>query len=234
MSLTIDLETDALRANIAALSAMTRKTARESVRAAAVMILQSGAKTVPEALVRKRKIVRACRRYRRGVEELAIDARPSAPGDKTLYLIARPRNRRPIGKSAGRKWWSFETLQKAKEHTTITFRGVVKAGFWSQYPALGKAIPAGYAKKSFLADLPGLKDTELHLDDLVPEVTISNRSTAIGFEKSDIWKRSILSSVNNRIAGMAKSNEKRLAAFRSAGGVAFDEHAQAYNPIMED
>lgn len=234
MSLSIELESEAFYLNMGALQAMTRKTARESVRAASVMILQSGAKTVPQAEISKRKIVRAVRRYRRGAEELAIDARPEAPGDKALFLIARPRNRRPIGKSAGRKWWTFETLRAAKDHTKVTYRGVVKAGFWSQYPALGKAVPAGYAKKSFLADVPGLKQTDLRLDDLVPEITVTNRSTAIGFERSDFWKKSILSSVNNRIAGMAKSSEKRLAAFRSAGGVAFDEHAQAYNPLLED
>ena len=231
MSLFIEIESDALRANIAALQAMTRRTARESVRAASVMILQSGAKTVPQAGISKRKVVRAVRRYRRGVEELAIDARPEAPGDRALYLIARPRNRRPIGKSAGRKWWTFETLRAAQDHTAITFRGVVKAGFWSQYPAIGKAIPATYAKKSFLADVPGLKQTDTHLDDLVPEVTISNRSTAIGFDKATHWKTEIMSKVTNRIAGIMKANEQKLAAFRKAGGVTWNAEAGIYEGV---
>lgn len=234
MTISMDVETDALRANVAALSAMTRKTAQQSVRDASIMILQAGTKVVPQAKIAKRKIVRAVRRYRRGVEELAIDARPEAPGDKALYLIARPRNRKPIGKSGGRKFWTFETMAAARDHQAVTFRGVAKAGFWAQYPALGRAIPGKYTRQGFLADVPGLKETQTLLQDMVPSITVTNKSTAIGFERSDYWKRSILSSVNNRISGTAKANEKRLAAFRQAGGVAWDSRANEYMPLTEE
>lgn len=231
LKISMDVELEALRENMIALGAMTRKTARQCVQDVSVMLLQagSGKNGVPESKQKKREIQRFVRRYRHGVEELVQDARPEAPGDKLLFLIRRPRNRRPIAKSGDRRFWVFETMAAAKAHQAITYRGVAKAGFWSQYPALGKPVPAKYAKKGFLASVPGLSETAVMLESPVPEITVSNRSTAIGFEKSDFWKKGIISSVNNRISGMAKRNEKRLAAFRQAGGVSWNEEKQEYD-----
>jgi len=236
MKLNLEVETEALRENMVAFSAMTRKTARQSVKEISIMLLQAGYSKkygVLQAKVSRRKIVRAVRRYRHGVEELAIDARPEAPGDKALYLIARPRNRRPIGKSAGRKWWTFESMEAARAHQPVTYRGVVRAGFWAQLPALGKAVPASLSKKSFLAAVPGLKYTQVDLDADVPSITITNQSVAIGFEKSDYWKKQIMMGVTNRIAGMARANEERLAAFKAAGGVRFNESSGTYEPLED-
>lgn len=236
MHIDMSVDTDALRRNVAALSAMTRRAARESVREASVMVVQTGGKSgkeaiIPQAAKANREIVRAVRRYRHGIEELAIDARPEAPGDKALYLIARPKGRRPIGKSGGRKWWTFEREDEARAHRRITFRGVARAGFWAQLPALGRPIPAGRASVAYLADVPGLTETAVRLDSDVPAVTVTNKSTAIGLEKAPHWQKAILMRVNNRIAGMAKSNADRLAAFRRAGGVAWSEPDQAYTEI---
>ena len=231
MKLKIEVETAALQANLHALIAMTGKTSQQCVKETAIMLLQSGSNIVPEAKQKKRDILRVVRRYRRGVEEIVKGARPSAPGDKLLFLIPRPRNRRAIAKSGDRRFWVFESLERAKEHQSITFRGVAKAGFWSQYPALGRSIPAKYAKQDFLASVPGLKMTQAELDTFHPSVTISNRSTAIGFDKATHWKTEIMSKVTNRIAGMAKPNEQRLAAFRKAGGVTWDAQAGIYEGV---
>lgn len=230
MNITLECEIDALNRNIAALSAMTGKTARESVRAASVMILQSGANMAPQAKKANRDILRAVRRYRRNVEELAINARPEAPGDKALFLIRRPRHRKPISRSGDRKFWVFETMAAARDHRAITFRGIGKAGFWSQFPALGKEIPKGYLKTAFLADVPGIRSTTVKLDEFVPTITVTNSVRGISDYVRD-FEHAILLKVNNRIAGMAKANEKKLAAFRRAGGVAWNDSAQAYEEL---
>ena len=232
IKLNMDTEIDALRANVTALQAMTRKTAQQSVREASIMILQAGANLTPQAKKARRDVIRAVRRYRRGVEELARNARPEAPGDKALFLIARPPNRRPISKSGDRRFWVFETASAARDHTPITFRGVGKAGWWSQLPALGKPVPGKYASYRFMADLPGLKETDVKLEELVPLVNLVNKASSIQRRAASL-RTLILSRVNNRIAGMARSNERRLAAFRQAGGMVWDDASREYTPMEE-
>ena len=119
--LKIECETSALLNNMAALSAMTGKTAHDSVVEVSTWILQSGANLAEQA-PRLRKIEPAVRRYRHGVEELVLGGAVEAPGDKMLYLIRRPRNRRPLSKSGDRRNWVFETMRAAKAHQRITYR----------------------------------------------------------------------------------------------------------------
>ena len=232
IKLNMEIETDALRANVTALQAMTKKTAQQCVRETAVMVLQTGANLTPQAKKAKRDVIKAVRRYRHGVEELARGARPEAPGDIALFLIARPPNRRPISTSGDRRFWVFETASAAREHTPITFRGVGKAGFWSQLLSLGKPVPGKYASSAFMADLPGLKESNVKLEELVPVVTLVNRASSIQ-RRADSLRTLILSKVNGRIAGMAKANERRLAAFRQAGGVVWDDASREYTPMEE-
>ena len=232
IKLNMDTEIDALRANVTALQAMTKKTAQQCVKETSVMILQAGANLTPQAKKARREVIRAVRRYRHGVEELVRGAQPEAPGDKAMFLIARPPNRRPISKSGDRRFWVFETASAAREHTDITFRGVGKAGWWSQLPALGKPVPGKYSKSAFMADLPGLKDSTVKLEELTPIVTLVNRASSIQ-RRADSLRTLIVSKVNNRISGMARSNERRLAAFRSAGGVVWDDASREYTPMEE-
>ena len=230
IKLNMETEIDALRANVTALQAMTKKTAQQCVRETSVMVLQTGANLTPQAKRARREVIRAVRRYRHGVEELARGARPEAPGDKALFLIARPRGRKPIAKSGDRRFWTFETAAAAKDHTEITFRGVGKAGWWSQLPSLGKPVPGKYAKVAYMADLPGLKSSSVKLEELIPVVTLVNKASSIQ-RRADSIRTLILSKVTGRIAGMAKANERRLAAFRQAGGVVWDEASREYTPM---
>ena len=62
---------------------------------------KKGSAVIPIA-PRNRDIIQAVRRYRHGLEEIAQNAVPEAPGDKALWFIPRPSRRRPIGKSGGR------------------------------------------------------------------------------------------------------------------------------------
>ena len=227
MKYNVNTETAAFERNITALAAMTKRTAAQSVRDGAVMVLQAGANIMPQHPKKNRDVVRFVRRYRHGVEELVQDARIEAPGDKYLWMIRRPRNRRPIARSGDRKWWVFETKEAAQQHRAVNFQGVAKAGFWSQLPALGKAIPAKYARFEHLMSVAGLKQTTGKLDGMMPSVTLVNQSTAIGSFASAM-KGKILERVNNRIAGMTKQSAEHLARFREAGGVAWNEGAQAY------
>ena len=227
MKYNINTETAAFERNVTALAAMTKRTAARSVRDAAVMVLQAGANIMPQYPKKNRDVVRFVRRYRRGVEELVQDARIEAPGDKYLWMIRRPRNRRPIARSGDRKWWVFESKEAAQQHRAVNFRGIAKAGFWAQLPALGKAIPAKYARFEHLLSVPGLKSTTGRLDGATPSVTLVNRSTAIGSFASAM-KGKILERVNNRIAGMTKQSAEHLARFREAGGVAWNQETQAY------
>lgn len=233
IKLKLDVELAALQVNLAAYHAMTRKTARETVRDVSSMVLQTGANEIPaagdamlggsksarSARRGKRDIVACVRRYRHGVEELVQGARPEAPGDKALWLIKRPDRRRPISRSGDRRWWSFESLEAAKQHQSITYRGVGKSGFWAQFPSIGRKIPGKYLKYSPLASVPGLKATSVRLDDPMPTITVSNRSVAIG-TLADAKTPYILSKVTARIAGMALASKKRcFEAFKQAGGV---------------
>ena len=227
MKYNVNTETEAFERNITALAAMTKRTAAQSVRDAAVMVLQAGANIMPQHPKKNRDVIRFVRRYRHGVEELVQDARIEAPGDKYLWMIRRPRNRRPIARSGDRKWWVFETKEAAQQHRAVNFQGVAKAGFWAQLPALGKAIPAKYARFEHLLSVPGLKSTTGRLDGAAPSVTLVNRSTAIGSFASDM-KGKILERVNNRIAGMTKQSAEHLARFREAGGVAWNQETQTY------
>ena len=230
----VDIELEAFNRNVTALAAMMKRTAAQSVRDSAVMILQTGANVFPQypekkrPKTNKREVVRVVRRYRHGIEELAQNASIEAPGDKYLWLIARPRNRRSISRGGDRRWWVFETKEAAMEHRTVNFQGVAKAGFWSQLPALGKPIPGKYARFEHLLSVPGLKSTTGSLQASAPSVTLVNRSTAIGSSYAQSKKQLILSTVNNRIAGMTKQSAEHLARFREAGGVAWNEGAQAY------
>lgn len=227
MKYNVNTETAAFERNITALAAMTKRTAAQSVRDGAVMVLQAGANIMPQHPKKNRDVVRFVRRYRHGVEELVRDGRIEAPGDKYLWMIRRPRNRHAISRSGERRWWVFETKEAAMEHRAINFQGVAKAGFWSQLPALGKAIPAKYARFEHLLSVPGLKSTTGKLDGMTPSVTLVNRSTAIGSFASAM-KGKILERVNNRIAGITKRGEQYLARFREAGGVAWNQETQAY------
>jgi len=234
VKLKMDVELDALNRNVAALAAMTKKTASAAVRDTAVMVLQAGANLTPAAgdlmksrgaaMARrgKRDIISVVRRYRHGIEELVQGARPEAPGDKQLWMIPRPSRRRPISKSGDRRFWVFETAAAAREHQPITFRGIGKAGFWAQLPALGKPIPGKYAKTGYLADVPGIKETTGDLNRMIPVVTVRNRSVSIQ-RRAESLTTLILSKANNRIAGMARSSEQRLAAFKAAGGVVWQQ-----------
>jgi hypothetical protein len=232
MALSLSVESEAFRRNIAALQAMTRKSAHATVRDASIMVLQSAAKMTPQTKRAKRTITKAVRRFRHGVEELVIGGRPTAPGDKPLFLIDRPRYRRPISKSGDRRVWVFETMQAARDHQAITFRGIGKAGFWSQFPALGKPIPKGYQKVEFLASVPGIASNSVRLDAMTPTVRLTNSVRGID-RYLDAFEPRILSAVTNRIAGMAKANEKKLERFRDAGGVSFDKETNSYSG-MED
>ena len=149
------------------------------------------------------------------------DAKPEAPGDKALWLIPRPSRRPPIGKTGGRKFWTFEHAREAREHAKITYRGVGRAGFWAQYPALGEPIPRNVGSRAFLANIPGLTLTVNRLEDAAPTVTVTNRSVAVQ-RLADAKTPYILSRVTNRIAGIAKANKKKyLSGFRAAGGVVY-------------
>ena len=227
MKYNVNTETEAFERNITALAAMTKRTAAQSVRDGAVMVLQAGANIMPQHPKKNRDVLRFVRRYRHGVEELIRDGRVEAPGDKLLWMIRRPRNRRPISRSGDRRWWVFETKEAAMEHRAINFQGVAKAGFWSQLPALGKPIPGKYARFEHLLSVPGLKQTTGELDSMTPSVTLVNKSTAIGSFASAM-KGKILERVNNRIAGMTKQSAEHLARFREAGGVAWNQETQAY------
>lgn len=237
VKLKMDVELAAFRANIQGYQAMTHKTAAETVRDVSIMVIQTGAREIPAAgdamlggskTARaakrgQRDIIAAVRRYRHGVEEIVQGARPEAPGDKALWFIPRPDRRRPIGKTGGRRFWTFENFEAARAHQAITFRGVGKAGFWSQLPALGKKVPNMYAKSSFLADVPGLKVTDVKLADPRPAITVTNRSVAVQ-RLADAKTPYILSKVTARIAGMAKANKKRyLNSFKKAGGVVWTQ-----------
>ena len=230
IKLDIEAETSALLLNIAALQAMTRKSAQETVRTVSVWILQAGAAKTKQSPA-NRKIKKVVRRFRHGLEELVEGARVEAPGDQMLWMIRRPRHRRGISKTGGRSWWVFETAAAAREHKKITYQGIGKAGFWAQLPALGKPIPKGFSKKSFLATTPGICSTEVQLDAPAPAITVTNsvRDIARQLEDGGGLEAYILSSVNNRIAGYAKSNEKKLQAFRQAGGVAWDDETHEYD-----
>lgn len=230
IKLNIDCETSALNNNIAALMAMTRKTAHDTVVEVSAWILQSGANLADQA-PKNRKIEPAVRRFRHGMEELVMGGRPEAPGDKMLYLIRRPRYRRPISRSGDRRNWVFETRAAAKAHQPITFRGIGKAGFWSQLPRIGKAVPNKYSGQSYLADVPGISSTIVQLQDMIPQITTTNSVRDIARRMDGGLAAYILSKVNNRISGMARSSEKRLAAFRRAGGVAWNEAEQEYEEL---
>ena len=226
VKLNLDVEMSAFRKNLTAYQVMTGKTAEETVRDVSLMVLQTGAqsskaKAVIPIAPAKRDILQYCRRYRHGIEELVQDARPEAPGDRALYLIPRPRRRRPIGKSGGRKFWAFETKREAQAHARITYRGVGRAGFWAQFPALGETIPKNVGKMAFLATVPGLTLTVNRLEDPVPTVTVTNRSVAVQ-RLADAKTPYIISRVTNRIAGIAKANKKKyLSGFKAAGGVVY-------------
>lgn len=222
VKLKMDVELDALNRNVAALAAMTKKTASAAVRDTAVMVLQAGANLTPQAKTARRPVLKTVRRYRHGIEELVQGARPEAPGDKALWMIPRPSRRRPISKSGDRRFWVFETAEAAREHQPITFRGIGKAGFWAQLPALGKPVPGKYAKTGYLADVPGIKETTADLNRMIPVVAVRNRSVSIQ-RRAESLTTLIISKVNNRIAGMARSSEQRLAAFKAAGGVAWQQ-----------
>lgn len=227
VKLKLDIEMSAFQKNLTAYQVMTGKTAAETVRDVSLMVLQTGAQSKKSAAIipiapANRDVISAVRRYRHGVEELVQDARPEAPGDKALYLIPRPSRRRPIGKSGGRKFWAFETMREARAHRGITYRGVGRAGFWAQFPALGGEIPRTVpAKQQFLASVPGLTLTVNRLEDQVPTVTVTNRSVAVQ-RLADAKTPYILSKVTNRIAGIAKANKKKyLSGFKAAGGVVY-------------
>jgi hypothetical protein len=225
--LKMTVELDAFRRNIAAYQVMTGKTAAETVRDVSLMVLQTGANSTKSGAIipiapAKRDVLQYVRRYRHGVEELVQGARPEAPGDKPLWLIPRPSRRRPIGKTGGHKFWTFESAREAREHASITYRGVGRAGFWAQYPALGENVPKKVpAKQLHLAGIPGLTLTVSRLDDPEPTVTVSNRSVAVQ-RLADAKTPYILSRVTNRIAGIAKANKKLyLSGFKAAGGVVY-------------
>lgn len=227
VKLKLDVEMSAFRKNLTAYQVMTGKTAAETVRDVSLMVLQTGAQSSKARAVipiapANRDILRCCRRYRHGMEELVQDASPEAPGDRALYLIPRPRRRKPIGTSGGRKFWSFETMREARAHRAITYRGVGRAGFWAQFPALGERIPANVpGRQQHLASVPGLTLTVNRLEDQVPTVTVTNRSVAVQ-RLADEKTPYILSRVTNRIAGIAKANKKKyLSSFKAAGGVAY-------------
>ena len=227
VKLKLDVELDAFQRNMTAYQVMTRKTSAETVRDISVMVLQAGANSkkgqeiIPIA-PSSRKVIQAVRRYRHGIEELVQGARPEAPGDKALWMIPRPARRRPIGKSGGRKFWTFERKAEATKHKRITYRGVGRAGFWAQYPSLGVSAPKSIpAKQAFLAGIPGLKLTVVKLDDPMPTITVVNKSVAVQ-RLAEAKTPYILSRVTNRIAGMAQANKRKyLAGFRAAGGVAY-------------
>lgn len=227
IKLKLDVELDAFRRNMTAYQVMTGKTASETVRDISIMVLQTGANAkkgseiIPIAPA-NRDVLQMVRRYRHGQEELVQNATPEAPGDKALFLIPRPDRRRPIGKTGGRKFWTFENAREAREHRRITYRGVGRAGFWSQFPALGVPVPKTVpAKQAFLENVPGIKSTVVRLDDPMPTITVTNSSVAVQ-RLADAKTPYILSKVTNRIAGIAKANKKKyLAGFRAAGGVAY-------------
>ena len=227
VKLKLDVELAAFRKNVTAYQVMTRKTSAETVRDISVMVLQAGSNPkkgsaiIPVAPA-KRDVILAVRRYRHGVEEVVQDAVPEAPGDRALWFIPRPARRRPIGKSGGRKFWTFENARAAREHAKITYRGVGRAGFWAQFPAVGGEIPANIpGKQRFLAGVPGLCVTVNRLGDAAPSITVTNRSVAIQ-RLADAKTPYIISRVTNRIAGIAKANKsKYLSAFRAAGGVVY-------------
>jgi hypothetical protein len=226
MKKNIRVETQMLERNVTALSAALKKNAAEVVRDVAVMVLQSGANVIPQTKKANRDVVKMVRRYRHGVEELVRGGRVEAPGDRMLYLIARPPHRKPISRSGDRRWWTFESEEAAREHRAITFRGVAKAGFWSQFPALGRPVPGKYSSTAFLADLPGLSSTTGSLNSSTPVINLVNRSKAI---RDKNWKKGlILSKVNNRIAGMVRGRADRLARFRAAGGLAWTMQESDY------
>ena len=243
MDIRMEVELDALNRNVAALSAMTKKTARDTVRTISVWCLQTGARETPQVgyraktragrpLTTKREIIDAVRRYRNGVEELAIGEKPSAPGDKALYLIKRPPFRRSVGKSGGRAWWTFETKEEARAHQRITYRGIGKAGFWLQYPALGEPVPKSYAKQMYLASVPGITMTVVNLDVAAPAISVTNSVRGIAnYLGGTRLDRLIVSRVNNRVAGFAKTQAKRLAAFKRAGGVVWNQETETYEDI---
>lgn len=236
------VEIAAFLKNMNALSVMTGKTARQCVLDASVMVVQTGASlqrgsdVIPIA-PKKRDVLQMVRRYRHGQEELVKGAKPEAPGDKALWMIRRPSRRRPIAKSGDRRWWTFESAREAREHQPITYRGVGRAGFWAQLPALGRPIPKGVGKMAFLADIPGLKSTSVRLDDPMPAITVTNASVAVQ-RLAEAKTPYILSKVNNRIAGMAKANKKRLLQFREAGGVVWRQtgsvDSQGFGEYTED
>ena len=227
IKLKLDVELAAFEANVRAYQAMTRKTAAETVRDISVMVLQTGANPKKSQAVipiapANRDVLQMVRRYRHGVEELVPNARPEAPGDKALWLIKRPARRRPIAKSGDRRWWTFESAAEAKRHKKITYRGVGRAGFWAQFPALGVSMPDNIpAKQAFLAGIPGLTLTVVRLEDEKPSITVSNRSVAV--QRLAAAKTPyILSKVTNRIAGMARANKREyFGAFKQAGGVKY-------------
>jgi len=243
IDLKLEVELDALNRNVAALAAMTKKTAAETVKTITVWALQTGAKETPQVgeraktrdgrkITTKREILRAVRRYRRNVEELAVGEKPSAPGDKALFLIQRPRNRRPIGKTGGRKFWSFESLAEAKAHQEITYRGIGKAGFWSQFPALGLPVPKGYAKQMHLMNVPGIAMTVVNLSAEAPAISVSNTVRGIsGYLGGARLDNLIVSRINNRIGGYAKTQARKLATFKRAGGVVWDRESETYQDI---
>ena len=239
----MEVELDALNRNTRALAAMTRKSAAETVKTISVWALQTGAKETPQVgsraktragrrITTKREIVQAVRRYRHGVEELAVGEKPHAPGDKALFLIRRPRNRRPIGNTGGRSWWTFESLSAAKAHQQITYRGIGKAGFWSQFPALGVPVPKTYAKQLYLANTPGISMTVVNLDAAAPAISVSNTvrgiSSYLGGARLD---NLIVSRINNRIGAFARTQARRLADFKRAGGVVWNQESGAYQDI---
>lgn len=236
IKLKLDVELAAFQVNMAAYQKMTRKTSSETVRDVANMVLQTGAKEIPAAgdamlgsskAARaakrgKRDVIQAVRRYRHGIEELVQGARPEAPGDKSLWLIPRPERRRPIGKTGGRRYWTFENAAAARAHATITYRGVGKAGFWSQFPSIGRKIPNTYLKHAALASVPGLKVTTVRLDDPMPFITVTNRSVAVQ-RLAEAKTPYILSKVTNRIAGIARANKRKYLAFKQAGGLVWTQ-----------
>ena len=226
MKLNLNVEMEAFRKNVTAYQVMTQKTAAETVRDVSLMVLQTGANSKKATAIipiapTKRDVLQYVRRYRHGVEELVQGVKPEAPGDKALWLIPRPARRRSIGKTGGRKFWTFENAKDAREHAKITYRGVGRAGFWAQYPALGEPIPKGVGRMAFLGNIPGLTLTVSRLEDQQPTVTVTNRSVAVQ-RLADAKTPYILSRVTNRIAGIAKANKKRyFAGFKAAGGVLY-------------
>ena len=243
MNLTMDVELDALNRNVRALAAMTKKTSKQAVLEISVWALQTGAKETPQVgdfartrngrkITTKREIVRAVRRYRHGVEELALDARPEAPGDKALFLIHRPRYRRPIGKTGGRNWWTFESLAAARAHQAITYRGIGKAGFWTQFPSLGKSVPKSYSGQMQLMNVPGISMTVVNLSAEAPAISVTNSVRGIAnYLGGTRLDQLIVSRINNRIGGFAKTAARRLAAFKRAGGVVWDQENEVYDSI---